>query len=62
MKVFKFGGASVKSAEAVKNVAKIIQLYPNDKIAIVVSAQVHNIESQDAHLLKSISLIVLDHA
>lgn len=38
MKVFKFGGASVKSAEAVKNVAKIIQLYPNDKIAIVVSA------------------------
>ena len=38
MKVFKFGGASVKSAEAVKNVAEIIQLYPNDKIAVIVSA------------------------
>lgn len=38
MKVFKFGGASVKNAEAVKNVAKIIQLFPNDKIAVIVSA------------------------
>lgn len=38
MKVFKFGGASVKNAEAVKNVAKIIQLFPSDEIAVVVSA------------------------
>lgn len=38
MKVFKFGGASVKDAEAVKNVAEIIKTYREDRIAIVVSA------------------------
>jgi aspartate kinase len=38
MIVFKFGGASVKSANAVKNVADIINRYPDEKIAIVVSA------------------------
>ncbi len=38
MKVFKFGGASVKDAEAVKNVAEIIKQYKDDAITIVVSA------------------------
>lgn len=38
MLVFKFGGASVKSAEAVKNVAKIISLFPREKKLVVVSA------------------------
>lgn len=38
MKVFKFGGASVRNAEAVKNVGEIIQLFPNEKIAVVISA------------------------
>lgn len=38
MKVFKFGGASVKDAEAVRNVKKILDLYPNEKIVVVVSA------------------------
>ena len=38
MLVFKFGGASVKDAKAVKNVADILQRYPKDKISIVVSA------------------------
>jgi aspartate kinase len=38
MLVFKFGGASVKDAQAVKNVAKIIGLYQNDKKVVVVSA------------------------
>jgi len=37
MKVFKFGGASVKDAEAVKNVANIINLY-GENLVIVVSA------------------------
>ena len=37
MKVFKFGGASVKSAESVKNVAEIINGYKGDMV-IVVSA------------------------
>lgn len=38
MKVFKFGGASVKDAEAVKNTARIINLFPKDNLLIVVSA------------------------
>ena len=38
MKVFKFGGASVKDADAVKNIAKILANYSNEKIVIVVSA------------------------
>jgi aspartate kinase len=38
MKVFKFGGASVKNTDAVKNVGAILSLYPGEKIVIVVSA------------------------
>lgn len=37
MKVFKFGGASVKDAAAVKNVHDIISMYPG-KLAVVISA------------------------
>ena len=37
MKVFKFGGASVKDAAAVRNVADIINLYA-ENLVIVVSA------------------------
>ncbi len=38
MKVFKFGGASVKDAEAIRNVGRILTLYKNNKLIIVVSA------------------------
>jgi aspartate kinase len=38
MKVFKFGGASVKDAAGVRNIASIIRLFPNDPLLIVVSA------------------------
>ncbi len=38
MKVFKFGGASVKDAAAVKNVATILERYPEEQIIVVVSA------------------------
>jgi len=38
MKVFKFGGASVKDANAVKNVANILKRFPNENIIVVVSA------------------------
>lgn len=38
IKVFKFGGASVNSAEGVRNVAAILSLYPDDPIAMIVSA------------------------
>jgi aspartate kinase len=38
MIVFKFGGASVKDAKAVKNMANVLSMYPNEKIVVVVSA------------------------
>jgi aspartate kinase len=38
MKVFKFGGASVKDATAVKNVGTILKRFPGEKIIVVVSA------------------------
>jgi aspartate kinase len=38
MIVFKFGGASVKDADAVRNVAEILKRYPDHEIAVVVSA------------------------
>jgi aspartate kinase len=38
MKVFKFGGASVKDADAVRNVSEILTLFTGDKYTVVVSA------------------------
>ncbi len=38
MKVFKFGGASVKDAGGVRNVARVLGHYPKDDLLIVVSA------------------------
>ncbi len=38
MKIFKFGGASVKDAEAVQNIEKILREYTGEKLAIVISA------------------------
>lgn len=38
MKVFKFGGASIKDANSVRNVANVLNHYPNEEILIVVSA------------------------
>jgi aspartate kinase len=38
MKVFKFGGASVKDSEAVRNVASILAKYRGEKLIVVVSA------------------------
>jgi len=38
MKVFKFGGASVKDAEAIKNVGRILNLHKHEELIIVVSA------------------------
>lgn len=38
MRVFKFGGASVKNAEAVKNVANVLKLHQKEQLVIVVSA------------------------
>lgn len=38
MKVFKFGGASVKDAAGVRNVAEVLAHFPDDDLLIVVSA------------------------
>ena len=38
MKVFKFGGASVRNSEAVRNVVSILQLFENQKLVVVISA------------------------
>ena len=38
MKVFKFGGASVNSPEAVRNMADIVRSYSDDSLVVVVSA------------------------
>jgi aspartate kinase len=38
MKVFKFGGASVKEAAAVRNVSGILSLFEGQKITVIVSA------------------------
>jgi aspartate kinase len=38
MQVFKFGGASVKDADSVKNVSSILKKYKGSKIAVVISA------------------------
>ena len=38
MKVFKFGGASVKDADSVKNVAHILTFYNDEKLTAVISA------------------------
>jgi len=38
MKIFKFGGASVKSAEAIRNVALILQKYQKEDLVVILSA------------------------
>jgi aspartate kinase len=38
MQVFKFGGASIKDAEAVRNMSEILKRFPDEKIIVVVSA------------------------
>lgn len=38
MKIFKFGGASVKDAEGVRNVAGILSQYANEQVLVVISA------------------------
>lgn len=38
VKVFKFGGASVKDAPAIENLHHILRLYPDDTLVVVISA------------------------
>ena len=38
MKVFKFGGASVKDAPAIENLKNILHLYEDEQLVVVISA------------------------
>ena len=38
MKVFKFGGASVKNSDSIRNIVEIIRSYGTKELIIVVSA------------------------
>lgn len=38
MRVFKFGGASIKDANSIKNVASIVRCYEGDQLTIIISA------------------------
>ena len=38
MKVFKFGGASVSTAERIQNVAQILRKYQGEQVLVVISA------------------------
>ena len=38
MKVFKFGGASIKDPKGIRNIARIIQQYSGQPLLVVVSA------------------------
>jgi len=50
MKVFKFGGASVKDAAGLQNVAHILQHYKNEQLVIIVSAMGKNTNALEAVL------------
>jgi len=51
MQVFKFGGASVKNAEAVKNVSTILKEYGGENVVVVISAM-----GKSTNLLEKICL------
>ena len=72
MKVFKFGGASIKDASSIKNILKIISSHNNEKLVIVVSAMgkttnaleivVHNYLNNKTELQSSISDVFNFHS
>lgn len=55
MKVFKFGGASVKDAEGVRNLASIVSARPHGDLVIVVSAMGKNTNALESLLDSYIS-------
>ena len=72
MKVFKFGGASIKDISSIKNILKIISTYNEDRLVIVVSAMgkttnalelvVHNYFNNKENLQVSISEVYNFHS
>lgn len=71
MKVFKFGGASIKDISSIRNILKIISTYNEDRLVIVVSAMgkttnalelvVHNYFNNKENLQASISEVYNFH-
>ena len=71
MKVFKFGGASIKDVSSINNILKIISTYNEDRLVIVVSAMgkttnalelvVHNYFNNKENLQASISEVYNFH-
>ena len=71
MKVFKFGGASIKDISSINNILKIISTYNEDRLVIVVSAMgkttnalelvVHNYFNNKENLQASISEVYNFH-
>ena len=72
MKVFKFGGASIKDISSIKNILKIVSTYNEDRLVIVVSAMgkttnalelvVHNYFNNKENLQASISEVYNFHS
>ncbi len=63
IRIFKFGGASVKSAEGIKNLATIVKKFSHEKVVIVVSAMgktTNALERILASYLNSDSSIISD--
>ena len=52
MKVFKFGGASVKNSDSIRNIVEIIRSYGSNELIIVVSAM-----DKTTNALENLSLI-----
>jgi aspartate kinase len=48
MKVFKFGGASVRDADGIRNLAHIVRQFPDDDLIIVVSAMAKTTNALEA--------------
>ena len=71
MKVFKFGGASIKDVSSINNILKIISTYNEDRLVVVVSAMgkttnalelvVHNYFNNKENLQASISEVYNFH-
>lgn len=71
MKVFKFGGASVKDADAVKNMTKVLAGFKDEKLVVVVSAMgkttnalelvVNSYFNKDGNAIKNLEEVKIYH-
>ena len=60
MKVFKFGGASIKDADSIKNMSDIVAEFPDDRLVIVVSAMGKTTNHLEEIFLKKLKYIPLE--